>query len=363
MGSRSKTVAIDGASLMKRWGPLMELRSPGWDWSGKDYTRPGRNQAADKTGLEKHEKPLALLLETCPNGYPSHTSLRSFFSLADEKHSILSGDPRGRWRSSSEASDIWRKMAKDIVVLSRGPRNELPPCLQALCGLVTGGVATAPLSATALRVSMEDFDVVEEDMIGIDDDSDNEVMLVSVTCKCSDCEACVLETAWRTTATAPVTATATATPPATATPTTVTPPVTAATATPATVTPPVTATLAIPDAKAGGQRLETLKGRRIRIKGKMSEKAVQKLAVKSKDKGKKNKGKKSKGKQGKAAMTVDKVIQQPCKLVERHTASKTKPREVFQINCVYPYVHSIFFVRSVVVWMGFTLGISTSVIW
>eukprot|EP00969_Alexandrium_andersonii_P042616 1870046-Alexandrium_andersonii.AAC.1 len=86
---RPPSVVVQPAEVLEVWGQWLEKRRPGFAWDGSDYQRPSRNQSVDKESLEKYKGPLARLLQLAPSGFPTHSSLRDAFVLADETHDIF----------------------------------------------------------------------------------------------------------------------------------------------------------------------------------------------------------------------------------------------------------------------------------
>ena len=129
---KARLVAYD--DLQKLWAPLLRLKEPGFDWTGKSYGRPSRNQGADKPGLVQHKEALKGLMSCVPSGFVLHCSLRSILDRLDHEYGIFNVPSKSRFRTASEACDIWRKMCKDTVSIAKGPN--IPDDLADLCALV-----------------------------------------------------------------------------------------------------------------------------------------------------------------------------------------------------------------------------------
>ena len=198
---------VDKEQLLEAWKPLLELREPGFKWTGDDYNRSGRNQSVDKPGLLRYEKALVPLLMAAPSGFPTQSSLRDVFIVADSRHSILVQDARGRHFHANNAADIFRKMCKDVYNLCKG---EAPSEMQDLMKLIspkppkTQNKKSLPSRPSASPTStrsdgpaplpMPKF-ATFSDLSGDDDDDDvvedasdsDSVELVRISCQCPMC--------------------------------------------------------------------------------------------------------------------------------------------------------------------------------
>ena len=106
---------ITFAKLHAEWQILLALRAPGFCWKGSDYGRPKRTQDPCREGLERYCAPLTGLAKAAPFGFPKEVSLRSCFIAFDEKYKIFEASDRSRFKTSDDATDLWRKMLKDAV--------------------------------------------------------------------------------------------------------------------------------------------------------------------------------------------------------------------------------------------------------
>ena len=145
--SRSKTESFTVEELEKEWRNLLILRKVDWDWTGKDYQKPHKNQSNDLPGLELHKQALMGLCRLAPGGFPGHVSLRACFQAFDIKYHILGNDPRGRFRSACEATDTWRKMCKDAIKMKR--TGVWPEVLNDMMAVLVSGKSDGAPQASA----------------------------------------------------------------------------------------------------------------------------------------------------------------------------------------------------------------------
>ena len=194
-GVTSEIVPIK--ALASQWADLLELRDPGFDWVGKSYSRPSRNQGADIEGLQQFAHGLLGLCRIAPAGRPGHASLRAAFQEFDRRHGVLGCEVKHRFRQASEASDIWRKMVRDLVglkirkvVFKDCPDLQL--CLDAL--QVPPPVAgSPPSSSTATRRASPSppaqTPATPAETPNFVSFSDSDVELVDILCNCPECVA------------------------------------------------------------------------------------------------------------------------------------------------------------------------------
>ena len=56
---RPKTSYFDAQHLVKEWKPFANLKNPGFDWSGFDYTKTSRScSSSDRQGIYLYKQPL-----------------------------------------------------------------------------------------------------------------------------------------------------------------------------------------------------------------------------------------------------------------------------------------------------------------
>ena len=133
MPGRAKASVVP-MSLKDDWHEYLSLRQPGFDWTGADYSRPDRNQAPDRAGLQLYTGPLQKLLAHAPEGFPTHSSLRDVFIKCDEDWKIFGGNSKNRFQAARDASAVWRKMCKDVHDIAKS--GVIPDSLAAVCALI-----------------------------------------------------------------------------------------------------------------------------------------------------------------------------------------------------------------------------------
>ncbi|CAK0789995.1 unnamed protein product [Prorocentrum cordatum] len=129
-------------------------------------------------------EPLQLLLKRAPSGFPTFASLRDAFIALDAEWSIFGVTcAKGRHQSARDASDIWRKMCRDVYDHAKSGVN--PESLNELVGCIqlgrAGGAASgsqgqpAPSSDAATGHKFADFS------------SSSDVEITSIKCTCPVC--------------------------------------------------------------------------------------------------------------------------------------------------------------------------------
>ena len=188
---RPKSIIVDRDGLIDDWAPLLKLRQPGFDWSGKDYCKPERGSAADRAGLALYEDPLTSLLLRAPTGFPTFASLRDTFVECDARWNVFgSACLRSRYQAARDASDTWRKMCRDVYDFAKS--GVCPPEASNLIKCIdlnadTPREPSAESSRAAHSIASRPDPAVETPQFAEFTDSSSDVEIVSLSCKCPDC--------------------------------------------------------------------------------------------------------------------------------------------------------------------------------
>eukprot|EP00959_Pyramimonas_sp_CCMP1952_P363003 7601429-Pyramimonas_sp.AAC.1 len=151
---RPMTVRFDPNVLLESWDALAKLRKPGFSFDGASYAALGRSLNPAPESLAKHARPLSVLIDVAPTGFPSHPCLATTFSLLHYKHQIFGSDlpPSALASTCAGAADSWRIMCKHLYTMKKdGFSADVPADVQALLDKIE-------LPKTELGVPADDGD-------------------------------------------------------------------------------------------------------------------------------------------------------------------------------------------------------------
>ena len=118
-GSRSCTYRFDEEAMVKALEPIAQLKKVDWRWDGLHYSRSKRGCGPDREQLSESAPVLKAILHLCPNGFPNLSSLRSVWLQLENRFGILENKTTGLNATVATATDVWKKMAKDVVDMAR----------------------------------------------------------------------------------------------------------------------------------------------------------------------------------------------------------------------------------------------------
>ena len=198
--------------MVKALEPLAQLKKVDWRWDGLHYSKSKRGCGPDREQLTESAPVLKAILQLCPNGFPNLSSLRSVWLQLESRFNILENRTAGLTSTVSFATDVWKKMTKDVVDMARkqvvgGECRLANTTLQELLDMVQqepscekagasaagasgssdkAAAAAAPdLSDTVIPLNRDGFPQWEEPEEPSEEDSD--CVMVSCTCLCFKC--------------------------------------------------------------------------------------------------------------------------------------------------------------------------------
>ena len=202
---RPKTTRFNVCDLVEKWTPALQLRDPGFSWDGSAY---GRGRTVNLDGLAQYKVPLRALLTIATTGFPSHSDMRATFIYLQPKYGLLCHSKHVNARACDEAAEAWRAMCRDVYILRKGGAKdqriqdlidliELPTVSS--CGSSPGapsenlgeqiGSSSAkPDTATSpgKPLDLDEVEALFADRAS-EVESDEEVQIISIECKCDEC--------------------------------------------------------------------------------------------------------------------------------------------------------------------------------